>query len=411
MGANYIPEKTAIGPLSADLCEHMVGLGHSVTLITGFPHYPEWRVYDKYRGKMFEREELHGVNVLRGFIYVPPKPTPIHRIAYDSSIAASASVNLLRCGTPDVIVVVSPPLQLAVVALVAGKLWRVPVLLSIQDIVPDVAIQLGILKSRTLVSLARWLEHLCYRHATHIAVICDGFIDNLVGKSVPLNKLSVIHNWVDTDVIRPLNRLNGFRDKHGIGPEIFLVLYAGNMGAKQGLDAIIYTAKQLQDQPNMRFILVGDGVAMQGLSQMAQQRKLPNLSFLPFETEEMLPEMLAAADVLFISQSRFVSSEVLPAKLSKYMAAGRPVVAAVSSESETASHIRKSRGGIVVRPDRPSEIARTLRNLLQNNCLGEELGANGRRYVEGNMAREGMLKRYAGLIESLARTGSRVGAR
>ena len=144
MGMNYVPEKTAIGPLTADMCEDLVIRGHEVTVITGFPHFPEWRVYDHHRGKLFAREILNGVRVRRGYVYVPSKPNPRQRIAYDSSIALSAGLNLFGCPHPDVIIVISPPLQLAAMAEMAGKIWRTPVLLVLQDIVPDVAVSLGI---------------------------------------------------------------------------------------------------------------------------------------------------------------------------------------------------------------------------------------------------------------------------
>lgn len=402
-GMNYVPEKTAIGPLTADMCQDLVARDHQVTMVTGFPHFPEWRVYDGYRSKLFARETRHGVRVRRGFVYVPGKPGPRQRVMYDSSISLSAALNLIGVSRPDVIVVISPPLQLALTALAAGKLWRAPVLLVIKDIVPDVAISLGMLKNRGIIGIARALERFCYQHADRISVIGDGFIRNLLSKGVPTEKLSLIPDWVDTNLVYPMERVNSFRRRHGIPADTCLVLYSGNMSFKQGLDNVISAAERLQDRPDVQFCLTGQGAARSALEEMVKHRRLTNVSFLPFEPEETYPEMLAAADILLLSQRADVGDAVLPCKFLNYMAAGRPIVSAVSAESETAVYMRKADCGRLVPPEEPAALAEAISDLFGDQVLRALLGTNGRRFVEAQFSREQVLQSYADLIESMAR--------
>lgn len=406
MGMNYIPEKTASGPVTADMCEDLVARGHRVTMVTGFPHYPEWCVYDGYRGKLFTHEMLNGVSVRRGFVYVPEKPNPLRRVLYDCSIALSAGLNLFGCSRPAVLMVISPPLQLAVTALGIGKLWKVPVLLVIKDIIPDLAIDLGMLKHPLIIHLAQTLERLCYRQADQIVVIGQGFVDNLIAKQVPAKKLSLIPNWANTDVIRPKERMSRFRRKHNIDADTFVILYGGNMSVKQGLENVVLAAEKMQDQTNVQFFLIGQGAAAESLREMVRERGLSSIKFLPFEPEEMLSDMFAAADVLLINHRASVRDSVLPGKLLNYMAAGRPVVAAVHADSETAVYLRKANCGRVVPPEQPSALATAIRQLCDDSELRKRLGEGGRQFAEANFARRQVLDRYVDLIENLARNHS-----
>ena len=206
----------------------------------------------------------------------------------------------------------------------------------VQDIVPDVALSLGMLENPTIVRLARTLEQFCYRQADHISVIGRGFRDNLIGKGVSPEKISLIPNWVDLELVKPMDRLSRFREKHEIDAHTFIVLYGGSMSSKQGLTNVVLAAEHLQDQPNVEFFLIGEGSDWQNLIEMVQDREISNVTFLPFEPEETFPDMLAAADVLLLNQRAGVSDSVLPCKFLNYMAAGRPVAAAIHDNSETA---------------------------------------------------------------------------
>ncbi|MCL5026071.1 MAG: WcaI family glycosyltransferase [Chloroflexi bacterium] len=398
LGMNYVPEKTAIGPLTADMCAYLAQRGHDVAVATGFPHYPEWRVYDGYRGRLFAREVVSGVAIHRGYVYVPGKPNAPQRVIYDTSIALSAGLSLLKCAHPDVMVVLSPPLQLVLTSIAAGRVWRAPVLLVIKDIVPDVAVSVGLLKNPAAIRLASAMERICYRCVDRISVISQGFASNLMSKGVPKGKISLIPDWVDLDSVRPLDRMSRFRRNHGIGADTFVVLYAGNMSLKQGLENVLLAAEQLRDQASVHFFLVGEGTAREGLCRMADHRRLSNVTFLPFESEEMFPEMLAAADILLLSQRADVRDAVLPSKFLKYMGAGRPVVAAVHADSETALYVARADCGDVVPPEQPVELADAIRRLAQDECLRRRFGTNGRAFAEKHFSRDEALRAYEELL-------------
>lgn len=402
LGMNYVPEKTAIGPLTADMCAYLAARGHSIEVVTAFPHYPEWSVYHGYRGKLFAGEILDGVVIRRGYVYVPGKLNAPQRILYDTSIALSAGLNLVRCAHPDVILVLSPPLQLVLTALAAGKVRRIPVLLVIKDIVPDVAVSVGMLHNSVAIRVASAMERFCYQRADHISVISQGFVGNLAAKGVPEEKISLIPDWVDLEAVRPMDRMSQFRHKHGIGADTFVALYGGNMSLKQGLENVLLAAERLQDRPDIRFFLVGQGTARDGLVEMAKGRRLSNVTFLPFEPEDMFPHMLAAADVLLLNQRADLREAVLPSKFLKYMAAGRPVVAAVHPNSETASYLCQSDCGRAAAPEHPEALADAIRFLARNDNLRRRLGENGRAFAEKHFSRDQALHAYEELLGSMA---------
>src|SRR5450759_3099959 len=138
---NYLPESTSIGPYSADLAQSLQARGHAVQVLTAFPLAPQWRIWDGYRGKLFMRETINGVPVLRTWIYIPAHPKkPIQRILFDLSYALTALVGGMCAGRAELIIAVSPPLQLGLTAWLLGVVKRAPFFFYIQDLVPEAAV-------------------------------------------------------------------------------------------------------------------------------------------------------------------------------------------------------------------------------------------------------------------------------
>lgn len=399
----YAPDRTGIAPLTAELCEYLAARGHRVSVLTGFPHYPQWRVPEQYRGKLWTREALNGVSVYRGYIYVPSRRTAFRRIAYDTSVAVSAGLWALFVRDIDLVMAISTPLQLGVAGDFISRLRGVPFVFCIKDLVPDLGIALGLLRNPYAVRAARIMERYVYRRADAIVAICDGFVDNLKAKHVPESKIHLIPDWVDTQFISPQAGSGEFRKAHGIAEESFLVLHSGNMGAKQKLENLVEAAEILRDERQVLFLLVGDGSERDRLQRYAAEKRLPNVNFLPLQPRESMPEMLAAADALVVNQSAALVGMVIPSKLLTYMAAGRPVVAAVNPDSEAASCVRRSECGIVVPPEQPQALAAAIRNVYSDRAWCLRMGASGRDYAEKRFARDLILPRYEGLLSRIAR--------
>src|ERR1700751_1170854 len=168
MAGNYAPEKTASAPLTTDLCRYLTAAGHSVSVVTTFPHYPHWRVWQGFRGHFYSKQTIDGVCVYRILNYIPKRPTPLKRVLYYASFGIQALLPALASGRPDLIVCVTPPLELSISASILKLVWRVPFVLWIKDLVPDIAIQLGMLKNPLIISLARRLEDFAYTRAAKL---------------------------------------------------------------------------------------------------------------------------------------------------------------------------------------------------------------------------------------------------
>jgi colanic acid biosynthesis glycosyl transferase WcaI len=401
----YWPERTGTAPLNNELCAYLALRGHRVSVVTGFPHYPEWKVYPGYRGKIWEHESHDGVDIYRGLIYVPPRRTTLRRVLYDTTVGITGLVRSLPIGNIDVVVAVSPPLQGGLAGCMLAGLKRVPLILDIHDLVPDLAIAVGMMKDGWAVKAARVLEKFVYRHSDAIVVISEEFSTNLFSKNVPPSKVTYLPLWVDSQVITPLERDGPFRKVNDIDPAKTVALYTGNHGAKQALENILEAANLLKSHEDLLFLFVGDGFEKKRLQEMARQRSLTNVRFLPLvppSPKELLPQMLAAADMLLLNQSARVVDTVIPSKLFTYMASGRPIVAAVNRSSQAANCVRRAGSGIAVEAEKPAAFAEAILKLKHDRQLAGQLGSQGRNFVVQHCDRNQILRRYEDIFLAFA---------
>ncbi len=398
MAGNYAPEKTASGPLTADFCRYLAAAGHSVSVVTTFPHYPQWKVWKGYGRQVYSKETIDGIHVRRILNYIPERPSPLKRVLYYGSFAALALPLGLISGRPDLIVCVTPPLELALSAFVLKLIWRVPFVLWIKDLVPDVAIQLGMLKNPLAIALACRLEGFAYARAAKLLVLCHSFAENISRKGVPSQKVTVVSDWVNTELIRPDISGAAFREKHGIDPAAFMVLYAGNIGEKQRLEVLIQAAKRLEEHRDIHLVIVGDGARKAAVIAEAKRLGTSNVRFLPLQPEEHFAEMLASADVLVLHQHAKVTDSVIPNKLLTYMAIGRPIVATAAPNSGTRLAMALAGCGLAVQPENPVELAEATLKLFKDRELRAHCGASGRGFVCAKFSRVAVLSRLEALL-------------
>jgi len=395
LGINYAPERTSVAPFTTGLCEHMAAQGHDVTVITAFPYYPEWRVWDEYRGHLWTRETVKGVRLLRVWHYVPNRPSRLlYRLTYDASFSMHAFFRGVWTGKCDLIYCVSPPPLAAVAAYALSRLKGVPYVIKLTDLASDAAIATGIVNSPFKIRIARAIEKLIYNEAARIACLSEGFIHKLTERGVDSTKLHLIPDWADTESVCPLTDVSPFRSSVGIAENKFVVLHTGNMGKKQDLLNIVRAADLSREDSDLVWMLVGEGEERQLIETERQFRDLANLKLLPLQPVELLQQVYSAADLLVLNQKASVKEAVIPSKLLTYMAAGRPVVAAVNEESEAARHIRASRCGLIVQPENPRALVEGVSRLRQNPSLRLELGLNGRKYALEHFTKSRVLQEY-----------------
>jgi colanic acid biosynthesis glycosyl transferase WcaI len=397
----FTPDLGANAVIMTRLAEELTLLGHQVTVVTAFPHYDKNRIWDAYRGKLVQRDGHGDVRVHRAYLYVPrQKDRLLGRVLNYVSFNLLSTIIGLLSGRQDVILSPSPPLTIGLGAYVIGRLSRTPYVYNVQDIYPDVAIRLGVLKNPSVIALFKALERFVYSRAAAISVISEGFRHNLLAKGVPPEKVCVIPNFVDPDFVRPLPRHNRFSREQGLDDR-FVVLFAGNVGLSQGLDSVLEAARLLSDEPDILFLVVGNGVAKPGLVKQVEEMGLENVRFLPFQPHEAVPELYAASDLCLVPLRRGITRDSVPSKVYTIMGAGKPLVAAVDEGSDTWQFVQEVRCGLTVPPEEPEALAQAILALYQDRAWGRALGAKGRERVEQDFTPQAAARKYAELLEQV----------
>lgn len=398
---NYYPEPIGIAPLMTELAEGLVKRGHQVRVITGMPNYPERVIYPEYEGKFYLTETRNGVTIQRSYVWVRPLPGLIGRILLDGTFVVTSIFQALNGWQPDIILLTVPPLPVCLPAALMACFYRCPIVLNLQDILPDAAVHVGLLKNKLLIKIFSILEKFAYCNATKISVIADGFVENLLTKGVPLEKLTLIPNWVDVDFIKPLPKENNyFRDTYNLKDK-FVVLYSGNIGLTQGLETVIKAADKLKHIPNIVFVIVGEQKALNKLQQHCQNWDVENVLLVPFQPREKLPEMLAAADVGLVVQKSNVISFNMPSKIQVLLASGRAIIASVPGAGTAAKALQLSGGGIVIPPEEPEILAASILQLYNNPAQAELLGKKGREFATEQYEFQQVLNQYEATFAAL----------
>lgn len=372
---NYAPELVGIGKYAGEMGTWLAAQGHEVRVVAAPPYYPSWRVQDGYSATRYKREQVAGTQVTRCPLWVPRAPNGIKRLLHLASYAISSAPVMLWEGIRgfDVVITTEPPLFCSPAALIAARVARARAWLHIQDFEVDTAFSLGMLP-RSLGRPVKAIESFIIGRFGRVSTVSDAMLFRLGDKGVKPHRQVLLPNWVDTHWIRPMGGPNPMRRILGIPSETVVVLYAGNMGAKQGLEDVVDAARLLIDEKNIYFILCGDGVAKQRL--VNRSIGLNNIHFLPLQPYEQLNELLNLADIHILPQRLAATDLVMPSKLTGMLASGRPVVTTALAGSQVAGIVENC--GRVVRPGEPAGLAEALRELAQRPNERQRLGQQAR---------------------------------
>ncbi len=402
LGINYWPEKTGIAPFTTGRCEYLAALGHQVIVCTSLPYYPEWRIATAYRRRLLVREERNDVTILRSRIYVPKRINSLRRVLHESSFVAASLLRSLVQQRPDVILAVSPPLGLTIPALILSRRWGIPYVLHVADLQPDAAVELGMLPTGLLVRSLYALERLAYRNASLISTLTESMRQRIISKQIAAHKVKLFPDWAAPEFFRitPNNKNAGFSRGNGVHKDC-LVLHAGNMGQKQGLEVMLGAAELSRQDSQIEYLLVGDGAARKSLQHQAVSRALSNVQFLPLQTQSAFINLLASADISVITQQRAVTDIVFPSKTLTFMAAGLPLIASVNSTSEVAKVITQTHAGLVVEPGNPAALLAAIELLRRRSDERLAMGMRAREYARSRWDRGQILADTAKQLESL----------
>jgi colanic acid biosynthesis glycosyl transferase WcaI len=397
-GLNYAPECTGVGKYTGEMAEWLQGRGHQVRVVTAPPYYPAWRVGAGYRGWDYRRESLNGVDVFRCPLWVPETPNGFRRLLHLLSFAVSSIPVMLGqiFWRPDRIFVIEPTLFCAPWALVTARLANAKAWLHIQDFEAEAFFGLGFSSGGFVKKFVNAVEGWLMRRFDRVSSISRQMVARLSAFGIPEDRTSIVPNWVDTDRIRPGIPGRPFREEWGLGPDRKIVLYAGSMGKKQGLEMVLVAARALQnDDPEILFLLVGEGSEKEVLVQRARELKLRNVVFKPLQPPEDIPALLTLAEVHLVVQKKGVAEAFMPSKLTGILAAGGTAIITADEDTELGRLVRNNPGiAVLVPPENQGLFQEALRTELSKDRTGAGINPVARKYAERYLATDGILSQF-----------------
>ncbi|WP_069791722.1 glycosyltransferase family 4 protein [Cyanobacterium sp. IPPAS B-1200] len=398
---NYHPEPIGIAPLMTELAEGLVKKGHEVRVLTAMPWYPESKIYPEYRGKIYTEEERNGVKIYRSYVWASQKRNFINRAMFELSFAFFSFWQGLKPWKPDVILSTIPGLPVIAPAYLLSKIYGSPLVVNLQDILPDAAVHVGLLTNQKLIKIFSILENFAYKKANKISVIADGFIKNLANKNVDMDKIVKIPNWVDVDFIKPVGREDSYFIQENNLQGKFVVIYSGNIALTQPIEILIEAANKLKHLDNLMVVIVGKEEALARLEKYRQELGCENVLLKPFQPRGKLPQMLGAVEVGMVTQKSNVIDFNLPSKIPVLLASGCVIIGSVPESGTAAQAIRESGGGVVIPPEDAVALARQIEEFYHNPELVGQMGMAGRKYAETHYSFEGAIALYEQLFDEV----------
>ncbi len=344
-------------------------------------------------------QDFDGVKVRRAWTYSALHRSFIWRVVSFLSFMVSSVWAALKVRNVDLVMGTSPPIFQAISAWVISVVkWR-PFLLEIRDLWPEFAVDMGVLKSPTLIWMARRLERFLYARANHILVNSPAYRDYLINLGITPQKISFIANGVDPDMFHVEKTDGGLRDEFHLHDK-YLVTYAGAMGMANNLEVVLEAAALLNDLPDVHFLMVGDGKDRAKLEALSQTMNLSNVTFTGSRPKSQMPAILAESDVcLAVLRDIPMFRTTYPNKVFDYMAAARPVVLAIDGVIRQV--IEAANGGIPVPPGNPRSMADAVRTLYSNQPRSQEMGRTAREYVVKFFDRNQQARQFGELIHQV----------
>lgn len=408
----FRPDNVSTAQIMGDLSLDLKSRGHDVFVITTVPHFNEdaeamaAQSLSAYWGRLLQRSNYHGIEVLHAWMPRKGKSILLRIFAWLGFHAISTIAGLLTRFKPDVVLAPSPPLTIGVSAWLLGLRHKCPFIYNVQEIYPDVAVNLGVLKNKFIIKCFHHLESFVYDKAHILAVISDDMANNICAKGVPKEKIRIIPNFVDVEDFHPLPKVNNFSQSYDLADK-FVVSYAGNMGAPQGLGILIDAAHILRKESGIHFLIMGDGSERSSLIAKAQNLKLLNITLLPYQPYSLMAEAYASADASFVSQAPGTCNDGIPSKVYRIMACARPVIACTDADSTLARLVEKSEGGVVVRSGDAVALANVIQQAYLHRDTWLEKGVKARLFVLQSYSRPSISNMYHDLIIELLRKDSK----
>jgi len=405
------PDTAPTGVVVSAIVDRLGDLGHDVHVVTSLPWYADHRIADSWRGRPVRRGNHGDATVVRLHPFPSDKANLVARaLGFVGFTGLATLAGLAARGPFDGVVAVSPPLTLGLAGWLVARRHRCPLVFNVQDVFPDVAVQVGAITSPRAIRFFRALERFTYRRSDAVTVLSDDLAANVAAKLEPAGLLEdtsavagpqvrVIPNFVDTDAIRPADRDTAYRAEHGLGDRT-VVMYAGNLGHSQSLDLLVGAARRHRHRDDVAYVANGGGVRADELRGAAAD--LPNLTVVGYQPAERVPEVLVTADVHVVLLRAGLGASSVPSKTYSALAAGRPLVASVDEGTEAARVLDEAGAGLAVPPDDLDAFVSAVERLVDDPELRATMGAAGRRWAEQWRSLTSVAAAYVDLVDELA---------
>jgi colanic acid biosynthesis glycosyl transferase WcaI len=399
---NFPPETNAPATRTYEHTKRWVQAGHRVTVVTGVPNFPTGKVFDGYQNRLFQREWIDGIEVVRVWTYITANEGFLKRTLDYMSFMVSAVVAGIFLPKPDVIVATSPQFFTAVAGHLLSRLKRRPFVFELRDLWPDSIVAVGAMQDLWLIRLLRRWEYRLYRGAARIVSVTHSFKTILSGNGVPADRIAVVSNGVDLQAFLPGERPETLAGQLGLTAK-FIVAYVGTLGMAHGLGALLRAAEVLRERQDIAFVLVGTGAEKMALMEEAVRKGLNNVHFVGAVDKEKVKEYWRLADVaLVLLRDSPLFSHVIPSKMFEAMGTARPIILGVRGESEA---ILKAAGaGIAIPPEDGDALAHAVQALANDAERRIAMGWAGRRFVETHYDRNRLARMMLAVLEEVGAT-------
>lgn len=396
IGINYYPEDSAIGLYSTEKAEYLASKGFEVTVITGFPYYPQWEIREDYKSKGYlVKEVINGVKVFRSKQYVPKDPTFLKRIIHLTSFTFGNFLNLFRIEKPDIVISIIPFTTSSLLGWFLKKRYNAKHWIHIQDFEFDAAIDSGLLKGnkKSVIKSLQRIEKFVLKKADVVSTISYGMISKL--KTKTKTNTYYLTNWVDVKKFSD-NTLDVHRY---LKSNSFKILYSGNIGAKQDWGFFVEVLNGLKNIPNIEVIVVGEGAEKENvLQKLENYHFVKHYNLVPYKE---LPSLLSSADLHILFQKIDVIDTVMPSKILGMMASTKPSIVTGNLKSEVAKVFKDSNGGFYFDGRSVENIINQIILLQQNKNMCIELGQNAKEYVEEKYSKNKVLNKFIDHINKI----------
>ena len=404
----FYPQVAAIGQLLTDLSEDLIKSGYQVKVITGNPN----NIFDKNK-TIPRKENYKGIEIIRLRNTTFSKYRMAGRVLNYLTFHFLVYLRVLFCEEPDLVFVLSTPPFISFSGLMLKIFKKSKVIYNVQDLFPDLAVELGELKNKLFIGFLKTFSALIVRKVDKVIAVGEymekRIREKLLKETSAINHIVTIHNWADGDKIKVLEGKeaeNNYLKKKWELEGKFVVLYSGNIGYLHEFDTIVVAAQSLakEGMKEIIFVFIGEGIKKNYIEEKVREKGLDNILFFPYQPREMLTYSLGLADVSLVTLEKGFEGMVVPSKIYGILSSGRPVIAVVGEESEIVEIIREGKCGKIVKIGDYQALVDNIMDYYKDRKKCRTDGLNGRRYFEEKFDRKIATKKYIKVIEEVLRS-------